>query len=372
MRRVEIPFVDLGPVTQPVKNAVLSDLSALMDRGSFVNGPAVEAFESAFAAACERRQCIGVASGLDALRLALSALEVGPRDEVIVPAMTFAATFEAVDQVGATPVPVDVRADDCCLDPEAVESALTMRTKVLLPVHLYGQMADMRRLTEIAERHRLQILEDAAQAHGASRDGTKAGSGGIAAAFSFYPSKNLGAMGDAGALVVDEPAIADRVRALREHGQTSRYKSKYIGYTARLDAFQAVVLGHKLPLLEKWNEQRREAACWYLEALAGVGDLVLPEAVPGASHVWHVYTIRTSDPEALSTHLAGDGVATGRHYPEPPHLSAAFTSLGCGPGSFPVAEALARETLSLPLFPGITQAQVAQVVSSVEEFFAHG
>ena len=343
-----------------------------MDRGAFVNGPAVGAFESSFAALCERRFCIGLASGLDALRLGLHALEVGVGDEVIVPAMTFAATFEAVAQVGATPVPVDIRADDCCLDPDAAEGALTTRAKALVPVHLYGQMADMMRLAGIAERHDLRILEDAAQAHGAARDGVKAGAGGNAAAFSFYPSKNLGAMGDAGALVADEPAIADRVRALREHGQTSRYRSEYIGYTARLDAFQAVVLSHKLSMLEEWNELRRQAALLYSEALAGVGDLRLPQTVSGSQHVWHVYTVRTADPQALAAHLAENGIATGRHYPEPPHLSAAFASLGWSIGAFPVTEAVARETLSLPLFPGITQRQVERVVSTIEDFFARG
>lgn len=372
MQRAGIPFVDMGPVTRPVKDAILAELGQLMDRGSFVNGAAVDAFESAFAGACEREHCVGVASGLDALRLALSALDIGPGDEVVVPAMTFAATFEAVAQVGATPVPVDVRSDDCCLDSDAVEDALGASTRALLPVHLYGQMADMRRLTVIADRHDLRVVEDAAQAHGAAREGVKAGGVGVAAAFSFYPSKNLGAMGDAGALVTDDPDLAGRVRALREHGQTSRYRSDYIGYTARLDAFQAVVLSHKLPLLEGWNEQRREAARRYSEALSGVGDLRVPEIIPDATHVWHVYAVRTADPLALSTHLAEQGIATGRHYPEPPHLSAAFRALGWRPGSFPTTEALARETLSLPLFPGITQTQLERVVSAVEGFFARG
>jgi dTDP-4-amino-4,6-dideoxygalactose transaminase len=367
-----VPFVDLAPVTRPVSEAILAGLEELMDAGAFVNGQVVLDFEETFAAACGRAHCVAVANGLDALRLALSALGIGPGDEVIVPAMTFVATFEAVAQVGATPVPADVREDDYGLAAESAGAAVSPGTRALVPVHLYGQMADMTALAEIARRHDLRVVEDAAQAHGAMRGGDVAGSSGDAAAFSFYPSKNLGAMGDAGALVTDDHDVAERVRALREHGQTGKYRSDYIGYTSRLDAFQAVVLCHKLPLLEGWNELRREAAGAYSESLQGIGDLRLPTTVPGALHVWHLYTIRTADPESLAAHLKGHGVATGRHYPEPPHLSGAFSGLGFGPGSFPIAEAIARETLSLPLFPGITEAQIAHVASSIEAFFARG
>ena len=370
--QTHVPFVDLGPVTRSVRGDILDDLADLMDRGAFVNGAPVEEFEAAFAESCGSTHCVGLASGLDAIRLALAALDVGPGDDVIVPAMTFVATFEAVAQVGATPVPVDVGEDDFCLSPEGTAAALTERTAALVPVHLYGQMADMTALGELARRHGLRVVEDAAQAHGATRDGLQAGASGDAGAFSFYPSKNLGAMGDAGALVTDRDEIAVRVRALREHGQTGKYRSSYVGWTSRLDAFQAVVLSHKLPLLEGWNEQRREAARAYDEALREVGDVRTPEIVPGATHVWHLYTIRTADPEALAGHLGERGIATGRHYPEAPHLSRAFAELGHPRGSFPVAEAVARETLSLPLFPGITDGQVAQVVSAIEAFFARG
>ncbi len=370
--QTHVPFVDLGPVTRSVRGDILDDLADLMDRGAFVNGAPVEEFEAAFAESCGSTHCVGLASGLDAIRLALAALDVGPGDEVIVPAMTFVATFEAVAQVGATPVPVDVGEDDFCLSPEGTAAALTERTAALVPVHLYGQMADMTALGELARRHGLRVVEDAAQAHGASRGGLQAGASGDAGAFSFYPSKNLGAMGDAGALVTDDGGIDARVRALREHGQTGKYRSSYVGWTSRLDAFQAVVLSHKLPLLEGWNEQRREAARAYDEALREVGDVRTPEISPGATHVWHLYTIRTADPEALAGHLGERGIATGRHYPEAPHLSRAFAELGHPRGSFPVAEAVARETLSLPLFPGITDGQVAQVVSAIEAFFARG
>jgi dTDP-4-amino-4,6-dideoxygalactose transaminase len=369
-RATRVPFVDLGPVTRPVSAAVLSELTELMGAGAFVNGPPVREFEERFASFCGRAHCVGVANGLDALRLALAALGVGPGDEVVVPAMTFVATFEAVAQVGATPVPVDVREDDSGLDPDASEAALTSRTRALLPVHLYGQMADMRRIGEIARRHDVVVVEDAAQAHGAARDGLRAGACGEAGAFSFYPSKNLGAMGDAGALVTDDARVAEHVRALREHGETGKYRSEYVGYTSRLDALQAVVLSHKLPLLEAWNDERREAAAAYGRLLAGIGDLRLPETAPGALHVWHLYTIRTAEPEELAAYLKDQRIATGRHYPEPPHLSGAFAGLGHGPGSFPVAEAIARETLSLPLFPGITEEQTRRVASAIESFFA--
>jgi dTDP-4-amino-4,6-dideoxygalactose transaminase len=367
-----VRFVDLEPTTRPVRDAILRDLATLMDEGQFVNGRPVADFEQVFARSCGLAHGIGLASGLDAIRLALSALGIGPGDEVIVPAMTFVATFEAVAQVGATPVPVDVGEDDFCLAPDAAAAAVTDRTRAVVPVHLYGQMADMRALGELARRHGLRIVEDAAQAHGATRDGLRAGACGDAGAFSFYPSKNLGAMGDAGALVTDDGELDARVRALREHGQTGRYRSDYVGWTSRLDAFQAVVLLHKLPLLEGWNEQRRRAALAYSEALHGTGDVRVPAAVAGAGHVWHLYTIRTADPDALAEHLEERGIATGRHYPEAPHLSRAFSGLGYRPGSFPVAEAVARETLSLPLFPGITEGQIARVVSAIEAFFARG
>jgi dTDP-4-amino-4,6-dideoxygalactose transaminase len=233
-------------------------------------------------------------------------------------------------------------------------------------------MADVHALAELARAHDLVLLEDACQAHGASRDGVIAGAAGEAAAFSFYPSKNLGAMGDAGALVTDAPEVALRVRALRQHGEASRYRSQYQGYTARLDAIQALVLSHKLPHLDEWNRARADAAGRYLEELAGVGDLRLPVVVPGAVHVWHLFTVRTADPARLAAFLEQRGIATGRHYPEPPHLSAAFRDLGLRVGAFPTAEAIARETLSLPLYPGITEAQIETVVRGVRAFFAGG
>jgi dTDP-4-amino-4,6-dideoxygalactose transaminase len=238
-----------------------------------------------------------------------------------------------------------------------------------MPVHLYGQMADMRALRTVAEKHALAVIEDACQAHGAERDGLRAGSAGGAAAFSFYPGKNLGAAGDAGAFVTNDDDASSRLRALREHGQTAKYVHALEGWSARLDTIQALVLSHKLPLLDKWNEQRRAAAAFYEDGLAGVGDLRLPPTASGSAPVWHLYVVRTTDPTALELCLRERGIGTGRHYPDPVHLTEAYAQLGYRRGDFPVAEALSRECLSLPIFPGIDEAQLAAVVDGVQSYF---
>ena len=371
IQTLTVPFVDLGPANRAVKRRVLERIGETIDRGDFTNGDAVVEFERALAAHFGQRHCVAVASGLDALRLSLVASGLAPGAGVIVPAMTFAATFEAVIQAGGTPVVVDVAESDYNLDPEQAERAAAESVTHMLPVHLYGQMADMKRLSAVAERHGLQILEDACQAHGARRDGVAAGSAGGAAAFSFYPTKNLGAMGDAGALVTDDQALADDVLALREHGETRKYHHEYVGYTARLDTIQAVVLLEKLPLLEEWNRERRAAAHSYTEALAGLErfGLRLPTEPEGSDSVWHLYVVRSSNSEALAAHLADRGIQTGRHYPHPPHMTPAYRNLGYGPGDFPVAEVLAREGLSLPLYPGISEAQLAWVCAAVQSYF---
>jgi dTDP-4-amino-4,6-dideoxygalactose transaminase len=370
--RLRVPFVDLGPTHTAVKARIIDDVSRLIDGGVFVDGPEVESFEEAFATYCRATHCVGVASGLDALRLSLLAAGIQRGDQVIVPAHTFIATLEAVTQAQGIPVLVDVTADDYNIDVVATEAAVTGRTRFLLPVHLYGQLADVRALTELADRHGLMVVEDACQAHGASRDGIVAGSAGLAAAFSFYPAKNLGAMGDAGAIVTDDAALASFARSLREHGQTAKYMHEAIGYTARLDCLQALVLLRKLEFLDGWIDQRRAAAHVYLEALEGVGDLVLPPVPSGSDPTWHLFVVRSARAEELAESLAERGIATGRHYPQPPHLSPAFAGLGYGRGSFPVTEALAAEVLSLPLFPGISEAQLAAVVEAIGEFFADG
>ena len=364
-----VPFLDLGPSHAALKQVVLEEIGELLESGAFTNGPAVMRFEEAFAAYCGVDHCVGVASGLDALRLGLLATGLEPGDEVVVPAATFVATLEAVTQAGGVPVVADVSADDYCLDPAAASAATGPRTRALLPVHLYGQMADMRALAALAERRGLTVLEDACQAHGAERDGLRAGSAGKAAAFSFYPGKNLGAAGDAGGFVSNDGDAAARVRALREHGQTAKYVHALEGWTARLDTIQAIVLSQKLPLLDGWNAQRRLAAAYLSDGLAGVGDLRLPPLAPGSAPVWHLYVVRTADPTALAVFLRERGIGTGRHYPDPVHLTEAYAHLGYRRGEFPVAEALSRECLSLPIFPGIDEAQLAAVVDGVRSFF---
>ena len=366
----DIPFVDLGPMNRAVKERVLARIGETIDRGDFINGEAVGDFELRFAQHSGRAHCVGLASGLDALRLSLLALGLGEGAGVIVPANAFAASFEAVLQAGGKPVVVDV-GEDYTLDVRQVEAAAADATCVM-PVHLYGQLADMNALARSAERHGLQIIEDACQAHGSRRDGVRPGDLAQAAAFSFYPSKNLGAMGDAGALVTEDEELALRVRALREHGETRKYHHEYVGYTARLDTLQAVVLLEKLPFLDEWNRQRRAAARRYSEALAGLDGLRLPVEPEGSESVWHLYVVRTPDPQQLAAFLAERGIRTGRHYPEPAHLAPAYRDLGYAPGDFPVAEALAREGLSLPLYPGISAAQLDWVCAAICDYFSNG
>ncbi|HEY7197372.1 MAG TPA: DegT/DnrJ/EryC1/StrS family aminotransferase [Gaiellaceae bacterium] len=352
-----------------IKAEILGEISDLLDTGAFTNGPAVEEFEHAFAAYCGTPWCVGLGSGLDALRLGLLAADLEQGDEVVVPAQTFVATLEAVTQAGGVPVVADISESDYGLDPKAAEVAIGPKTRALLPVHLYGQMADCDQLADVADRNRLLLLEDACQAHGAERDGRRAGAVGRAAAFSFYPGKNLGAMGDAGALVTTDAALAENVRALREHGQRAKYVHDSIGFTARLDTVQALFLLRKLAHLDRWNEERRRAAAVYSALLDGVGDLHLPPTAPGSVPSWHLYVVRTKRPEELADFLRARGIGTGRHYPVPVHLSVAYQHLGHRRGDFPVAEALADEGLSLPMFPGITEEQLGTVASGIAEFF---
>jgi dTDP-4-amino-4,6-dideoxygalactose transaminase len=369
---VSVPFVDLRRLHEPLADKLAEAFSSLVASAAFTNGPAVAGFERLFATYCGTSECVGTASGLDALVLGLRAAGLEAGDEVIAPAQTFVATVAAIEQAGGVPVLADINDLDYGIDPAAAESAVTSRTRFLLPVHLYGQMADMTALGATVRQHGLSVIEDACQAHGALRDGVRAGTAGVAAAFSFYPAKNLGAFGDAGALVSNDSELAGTVRALREHGQRAKYQHELQGYTARLDTIQAQVLSIKLPFLNSWNKERQSAARYYAEELVGVGDLALPQVAPGSEPVWHLYVVRTADPSKLGDWLAERGIASGRHYPEPVHLSRAYANLGAGVGSFPVAEALAREGLSLPIFPGITEAELAAVAGAVREYFQRG
>ncbi len=367
-----VPFVDLEPSHAPLRDEILTDVAALIDAGAFTNGWQVGAFEKAFAHYCDAEHCVGFASGLDALRLTLIASGLAPGDEVVVPANTFVATVEAVTQAGGSPVFVDAAEADLNIDVDAVAAAISSRTRFILPVHLYGQMADMSNIRKLASDRGIEVLEDACQAHGATRDGLRAGSSGLGGAFSFYPAKNLGAFGDAGALVTSDGQLANRLRALREHGQTAKYHHAFEGWTARLDTLQALVLLHKLPRLDSWNAQRRTAASWYRERLDAVGDLRTAPIPDGSEPVYHLFVVRTGNPGGLGDFLRDRGIGTGRHYPEPVHLSGAYSRLGHQRGDFPVTEALAAEVLSLPLFPGITEAQLEAVALGVEDFFIGG
>lgn len=367
-----MPFLDLGAIHAPLKARLVAEIADLIDANAYTNGPHVAEFEEAFAEYCGARHAVGLASGLDALRLALIAADIREGDEVLVPANTFVASFEAVTQAGGHPVPVDVSESDWNIDVSLAAEAVTERTRFAIPVHLYGQLADMRALAEFAARSGIRILEDACQAPGADRDGLRAGTVGFAGAFSFYPGKNLGAFGDAGAVVTDDEGLAGRLRALREHGQRAKYEHELPGYTARLDTIQALVLLQKLPYLETWNEERRSAAGYYSERLADIRDLRLPPVPAGSNPVWHLYVVRTASPAGLADFLRERGIGTGRHYPRPAHLSEAFGWLGYKDGAFPVSEALAREGLSLPIFPGMSQEQLDAVVEAIRAFFDRG
>jgi dTDP-4-amino-4,6-dideoxygalactose transaminase len=357
-----VPFLDLNQVHERLTESILADIAELIGGSAFVNGRQVAEFESAFAAYCGIPYCVGVSSGLDALRLAILAADGERGDEVIVPAMTFAATFEAVTQAGCRPVVVDVTETDYTLDVAGCEAALTARTRFLLPVHLYGQMADMRTLAEIATSRGLGVIEDACQAHGARRDGLTAGAVGLAGGFSFYPSKNLGALGDGGMVCTSDPALAERARQLRNLGQREKGGHLMAGYNERLDTLQAALLRVKLPHLDRWNELRREAAGRYRQHLPpGLGTL--PER-DGAGDVYHLFPIRVREREEVRQALAERGVEARRYYAPPVHLQPPFRREGERP-ELPVAEAWGRDQLCLPMFPELRGPEILRVCEAL-------
>jgi dTDP-4-amino-4,6-dideoxygalactose transaminase len=355
-----IPLIDLKAQYASIKPAIDAAVQRVLDETAFVLGPQVESFETAFARYCEVRHAIGISSGTAALQLALLACGVGPGDEVITSCFTFIATAEAISHAGARPVLVDINPDDFNLVPEQVEAAIGPRTKAIIPVHLFGWPADLDRLLDIACRHRLELIEDAAQAHGARYRGRRVGTFGKAACFSFYPGKNLGAYGDAGMVVTGDDALAARLRLLRDHGRRTKYEHVIVGHGERLDTMQGAVLEVKLPHLDGWNAARRHAAARYRELLADL-PLVLPADFPNVESVYHLFVIRTADRDRVLHELLDAGIGAGVHYPIPLHLQPAYAHLGYGPGSFPVAEQAAREVLSIPLYPEITQAQLCEV-----------
>jgi dTDP-4-amino-4,6-dideoxygalactose transaminase len=358
-----IPLVDLDLQHREIADEVRSGFDRVLGAKSFVLGPEVERFEQAYADYCGVRHCVGVGNGTDAVELALRACGVGAGDEVIAPANTFVATAEAVLRAGARLVLADCD-DSYLLDPDEVAGRLTIRTRAVLPVHLYGQLAPMKALSDVVGPD-VALVEDAAQSQGATQDGRASGSLGRAAATSFYPGKNLGAYGDAGAVTTDSDEVAVRLRALRNHGGVRRYEHTEVGVNSRLDGLQAVVLSAKLSRLDRWNAQRRAAAAYYDELLSGLDEVVRPETAPRNEHVWHLYVIRVPGRDDVLAALHEAGIGAGIHYPAPVHLVPAFAFLGYGPGSFPRAERLATEILTLPLFPGITTDQQERVVEVV-------
>lgn len=364
-----VPFVDLRAQYASLRDEARAAIDAVLERGDFILGGAVESFERAFAAYCGVAHAVGLDSGLSALELALRALDVGPGDEVITAANSFIASALPISSVGATPVLVDVDERSYNLDVERVAAAITPRTRALMPVHLYGQPAEMDALLDLAARHGLAVIEDACQAHGARYRGRRAGSLGHVAAFSFYPAKNLGAYGDGGALVTNDPAVAERARLLRNYGSVRKYHHEVRGSNRRLDTLHAAVLSVKLPRLDAWNEGRRRAAARYDALLADAG-VVVPPRSDGIDHVYHLYVVRCADRDGLQAHLGRAGVATGIHYPVPIHLQPAYRDLGYGPGDFPITERLAGEILSLPMYAELSAAQVERVAEAVAGFAA--
>lgn len=357
-----IPFLDLkGPYLE-LRAEIDEAIARVVSSGWFILGPEVEAFEAEYAAYAGARHCVSVANGLDALHLALRAMDVGPGDEVIVPSNTYVATWLAVSQCGATVVPVEPIEATYNLDPAKVEAAITARTKVILPVHLYGQPADLDPLLELARSRSIKVLEDGAQAHGARYKGRRIGAHGDAVAWSFYPGKNLGAMGDGGGVTTDDPEIADRIRCLRNYGSKVKYVNEVMGYNSRLDPLQAAVLRVKLRHLDAWNERRAGIAASYLEGLRHTA-LVLPQVPSWADPVWHLFVVRHAARDEVARLLGEAGVGTLIHYPIPPHRQQAYAHLNHAHDAFPIATRTAAEVLSLPMGPHMDSQAVASVIS---------
>jgi dTDP-4-amino-4,6-dideoxygalactose transaminase len=362
----KVAFVDLYQQHQAIEEELVEVFRRVLRKSSFILGPEVVAFEQAFASYVAATDCIAVNNGTTALQLVLAGLGIGPGDEVITVANTFIATAEAISAVGARPVFVDVDPVSYTMDPQLVEAAITPNTKALLPVHLYGQTVDVDALLEIAQRHNIQLVEDACQAHGATYKGRKAGSLGVAGCFSFYPGKNLGCLGEGGAVVTSNPELAQRMRMLRDHGSIKKYEHSLPGYNFRLEGLQGGFLSVKLPYLDRWNARRREVAKLYHELLSDT-SLRLPVEMGWGEHVYHLYVIQADDREALRLALNAAGIECGLHYPVPLHLQVAYAELGYEKGRFPVSEHLSSHILSLPMHPFITDEEVKRVASVLVE-----
>jgi len=359
-----VPFVDLKAQYQTIKPEIDAAIASVIENTNFILGPQVAAFEKAFAEYVGSAFCVGVNSGTAALQLALMACGIGQGDEVIVPSFTFFATAETVSVLGAVPVFVDVDPVSYTITAAGIEKAITPRTRAIIPVHLYGQAADLDPIRALAKQHNLHVIEDAAQAHGAEYKGRRVGGLSAAGCFSFYPSKNLGAYGEAGAVVTNDEDLAHRLRLLRQHGQTSKYAHAIVAYNFRLEEIQAAVLNVKLPHLDDWNNLRRERADRYSELLGATG-LVLPHEMDYARHVYHVYAVQSENRDQLQKRLAASGIQTGVHYPIPIHLQSAYASLGYKAGDLPVTESLSERVLSLPMFAELTDAQQRAVAAAL-------
>jgi dTDP-4-amino-4,6-dideoxygalactose transaminase len=368
---LNVPFLDLVGAHAELRDELDAAALRVLSSGRLLLGPETEAFEAEFAAYCGASHCIGVGNGLDALHLILRAYSIGPGDEVIVPSNTFIATWLAVTYAGATPIPVEPIEGTCNLDPARVEAAITPRTRAVIAVHLYGQCADMTALSGVCRRHGLRLIEDAAQAQGARWAGTRAGALGDAAAFSFYPGKNLGAFGDGGAVVTSDAALAASVRMLGNYGSKKKYEHTVAGFNSRLDEVQAALLRVKLRVLDEWNERRRVIAAHYLDALAPT-SLDLPHVAAEAEPVWHLFVVRSRVRDALQAFLAERGVQTLIHYPVAPHRQEAYRDLRLAAGTFPISERIHEEVLSLPIGPHLGAAQVQAVVRACFDAQAQG
>ena len=372
---MNVPFLDLGAAYRELQPEIDEAVARVLASGYYIGGPEVEQFEADYANYCGATHAVGVANGLDALHLVLRAMDVGPGDEVIVPSNTYIATWLAVSQCGATPVPVEPDARTYNIDPALIEAAITPATRVILPVHLYGQPADMDPILAIARRHGLRVLEDGAQAHGARYKGQRLGAHGDAVAWSFYPGKNLGAMGDGGAVTTNDAQLADRIRVLRNYGSRVKYVNEVQGYNSRLDPLQAAVLRVKLAHLDEWNARRKAIATRYTNELAAViasearqstSPFTLPYVPDWADPVWHLYVVQHPQRDALMKRMSDAGIGTLIHYPIPPHLQQAYAPAGYVKGQFPIAEQIANRCLSLPMGPHLSEADAATVMAALK------
>jgi dTDP-4-amino-4,6-dideoxygalactose transaminase len=366
---MNIPFLDLKAPYLELKAEIDEAIARVLSSGWYIGGEEVEQFENEYAAFCGSSYAIGVANGLDALHLALRAMEVGPGDEVILPSNTYIATWLAVSQCGATPIPVEPDEHTYNINPALLEAVITPRTKVILPVHLYGQPAEMNPILEIARQHGLRVLEDGAQAHGARYLGSRLGAHGDAVAWSFYPGKNLGALGDGGAVTTNDSQIADRLRLLRNYGSQVKYVNRVQGYNSRLDPLQAAILRVKLAHLDDWNARRAAIAAIYSQELAGT-VVITPYVPKWADPVWHLYVVQSQERDRLQTTMKSGGIDTLIHYPIPPHLQEAYSKLGLSRGSFPIANKMAEQFLSLPIGPHLDLSATRHVVEAIKAFYS--